>query len=346
MKKRVTMKKIAERLNLSINAVSLALNDRAGVSEETRRLVMNAAEEMGYLDQSKRYTAAYSNKNICILLENRFFKDMQFYGRILLGVEEAAKKAGYDLFINSFENSHEIPSCVEQQKVSGIIVVGKIAEGFLKKLKRCAIPILLLDHESLETPTDCVITNNISGAYKLTTYLLDKGFSRIGFLGDLDYTPSVKERFWGYQEAMQQRCRFPSFEEGIAYIMRYSILAGLEEAVIHQDTSALAACYQSLAQQPEALLCSNDKMAILMCKALSQCGLRVPEDISVVGFDDIELSNMVNPRITTMRVDKLLMGKTAMERLLSCMDKPKERVEKLVLDVQLVERDSVKESHS
>ena len=68
MKKRVTMKEIAERLNLSVNAVSLALNDRAGVSEETRRLVLNAAEEMGYLDQSTKYTAAYSNKNICILL--------------------------------------------------------------------------------------------------------------------------------------------------------------------------------------------------------------------------------------------------------------------------------------
>ena len=91
------------------------------------------------------------------------------------------------------------------------------------------------------------------------------------------------------------------------------------------------------------LICSNDKMAILMCKALSQCGLKVPEDIGVVGFDDIELSNMVNPRITTMRVDKVLMGKKAMERLLKCMERPKEKVEKLVLDVQLIERDSERE---
>ena len=164
MKKRVTMKEIAERLNLSVNAVSLALNDRAGVSEETRRLVLNAAEEMGYLDQSTKYTAAYSNKNICILLEDRFFKDMQFYGRILLGLEEAAKKAGYDLFINSFEKNQEIPACVEQQKVSGLIVVGKIDEEYLKRLKSYSIPVLLLDHESVETPTDCVMTNNVAGA--------------------------------------------------------------------------------------------------------------------------------------------------------------------------------------
>lgn len=113
--------------------------------------------------------------------------------------------------------------------------------------------------------------------------------------------------------------------------------------MIHQDASSLADYYQSLEDKPEALICSNDKMAILMCKALSQCGLKVPEDIGVVGFDDIELSNMVNPRITTMRVDKVLMGKKAMERLLKCMERPKEKVEKLVLDVQLIERDSVRE---
>ncbi|EFC95896.1 transcriptional regulator, LacI family, partial [Hungatella hathewayi DSM 13479] len=246
MKKRVTMKEIADRLNLSINAVSLALNDRAGVSEETRRLVLNAAEEMGYLDQSTRYTAAYSNKNICILLEDRFFKDMQFYGRILLGLEEAAKKAGYDLFINSFEKNQEIPACVEQQKVSGLIVVGKIDDEYLKRLKSYSIPVLLLDHESVETPTDCVMTNNVAGAYKLTKYLLDKGYRKIGFFGDLTYTPSIRERFWGYQEAMQQCHNFPSLEDGIAYIRRYSALRDVEDAVIHQDAAGLAAFYQAL----------------------------------------------------------------------------------------------------
>ena len=84
-------------------------------------------------------------------------------------------------------------------------------------------------------------------------------------------------------------------------------------------------------------------MAILLCKALALKGLKVPENISVVGFDDIELSNMVSPRITTMRVDKVLMGRKAMERLLQLMDKPRETAEKLVMDVQLIERDSVRE---
>lgn len=343
MKKRVTMKEIAGQLGLSINAVSLALNDRAGVSEETRRLVLNTAEELGYLDQRSKYSEVYSNKNICILLENRFFKDMQFYGRILLGLEEAAKKEGYDLFINSFEQNHEIPACLEQQKVSGLIVVGKIDDIFLKRLKNYPIPVVLLDHESVEVPTNCVMTNNVSGSYTLTKYLLDKGFKKIGFLGDLNYTPSIRERFWGYYEAMQQSLGRPVLDDGIAYIQKYSILNDVEDAVIHQDAVKLEKLYRSLKEQPEALVCSNDKVAILMCKVMAQCGLKVPDDISVVGFDDIELSNMVQPRITTMRVDKMLMGKKAMECLLNGMGKANRKVEKLVLNVELIERDSVKE---
>lgn len=341
MEKRITMKDIANRLELSVNAVSLALNDRAGVSDKTRHLVLDMAEEMGYLDQVSKYAPVYSNKNICILLENRFFKDMQFYGRILLGLEEAAKKAGYDLFINSFERSHEIPTCVEQHKVSGIIIVGKIEDEFLAKLKGYGLPVLLLDYESLENPTNCVVTNNGSGSYKLTSHLLSKGYTKIGFFGDLNYTPSVRERFMGYQEALQNHFQFESFEKRLAYVFRYSVLKDLEDYVIRQDASAFGTCFQNLVERPDAIVCSNDKMAILMCKALAQCSLHVPEDVGVTGFDDIELSKMVEPRITTMKVDKEMMGKKAMERLLKCMENPRHKVEKLVLDVELVERDSV-----
>ena len=134
-RKRVTMKDIAGRLGLSINAVSLALNDRNGVSEETRRTVLNAADEMGYLDQTAKYVQTYSNRNICVLMRYRFFRDFRFYGRIVLGIEEEAKKSGYDVFINSFEEEGTIPSCVENKKVSGIIVVGKVSDSYLQMLK-------------------------------------------------------------------------------------------------------------------------------------------------------------------------------------------------------------------
>lgn len=93
-RKRVTMKDIADKLNLSINAVSLALNDKTGVGEETKRLILNTAEEMGYLDQSVKYMQNYSNKNICVLLKNRFFRDFRILRRVLLGIEEHQRRRG------------------------------------------------------------------------------------------------------------------------------------------------------------------------------------------------------------------------------------------------------------
>ena len=165
-RKRVTMKDIADKLNLSINAVSLALNDKTGVGEETKRLILNTAEEMGYLDQSVKYMQNYSNKNICVLLKNRFFRDFRFYGRVLLGIEEEAKKAGYDVFFSSFE-TEDIPTCVESRKVAGIIAVGKIGDSFLQRLKEYGVPIVLADYNSLEETVDCLMSDNKLGSYMM-----------------------------------------------------------------------------------------------------------------------------------------------------------------------------------
>lgn len=275
-------------------------------------------------------------------MENRFFHDMQFYGRILLGLEDEAKKAGYDVLINSFENTQEIPACVEQRKVSGIIVIGKIQDEFLVRLKNYSIPVLLLDHTSLVESTDCVLTDNKLGTFKMTQYLIEKGFRKIGFFGGMEYSPSVKERFWGYMEAVQLFLKLDNLDSVWEYVNRYSSLRGIENYVIKQDIEKLAEYFLNIPERPEVLICSNDKAAILLCKSLEKLGLRVPFDISIAGFDDIDLSKMVVPGITTVHVNKTLMGKKAMERLLQRMEHPREKAEKILLDVQLVERDSVK----
>lgn len=341
--KRVTMSDIAERLGLSVNAISLALNDRVGVSEETRKKVLKLAEELGYLDQNEKYTITYVNKNICLMLEHRFFRDMHFYGRVLLGAESAAREAGYDLLVNSFaQNSEMIPACVENRKVAGIVVLGKILDSHLEKLKSYGIPVVLVDHISLNQSTDCIVTDNKSGTYKLTKYLIQNGFQKIGFFGDIQYSPSVRERFWGYQEALQDFMGFESFEKSMEYVELYSGLNKVEDYVVSNDTKSMEDAFLSIKEKPEALICSNDRLAIMLCQVLSDMGYRVPEDISIVGFDDIEMSKMVIPQITTVHVYKSEMGKKGIQRLIYRMEHPKAEFEKKVMDVQIVERDSVK----
>ena len=339
-RKRVTMKDIAEKLGLSVNAVSLALNDRAGVGEETRRLILDTAEQMGYLDSSPEYIQTYSNKNICIMLKHRFFRDFRFYGRILLGIEEEAKKSGYDVFMNSFERE-EIPACVESWKVSGIIVVGKVEDAFLSRLKGYGIPVLLVDHRSLEEPTDSVTSDSRQGAYQMTACLLNRGIERIGYFGDIAYTPSTLDRFLGFLEAMQQHRGLGSFKESMAYVERFSVLSNVEDFVIHQDAQGLYEAFESIPEKPDVLLCSNDELAVFFMRTLQGKGIHIPSDLGIVGFDDIELSSMVSPALTTVHVQKKMMGKRAMQRLLQRISHPGEEIEHIILGVRIVERDSV-----
>lgn len=339
-KKTVTMKDIARQVGVSVNAVSLALNNRAGVGDETRKEILNLAEKMGYLEQSSKYIQIYSSKNICVLLEYRFFRDFQFYGRVLLGIEEEAKKSGYNVFINSFE-TEEVPDCVQKGKVSGVIVVGKIESSFLRKLKKYPIPIIVADYVSMDELTDSVVSDNEFGAYKMASYLIGHGYKKIGYFGDIEYSPSTRDRFLGYVEAMHRHFKLGNFEDSLKYVKQFSMLADVEEYVIKRDAKSVFQLFKSIEQKPEVLICSNDELAILLLKTLQNYGYLIPEDIGIVGFDDIELGKMVIPALTTVHVQKKLMGKKVTQRLLYRMNHPKEHVEKIVMDVDIVERDSI-----
>lgn len=327
-------------MGLSVNAISLALNDRVGVAEDTRRQILRKAEEMGYLDQSTKYVKTYSNKNLCILLEHRFFRDFRFYGRVLVGIEEEAKNAGYDVMVNSFEEE-EVPACVINHRVSGIIVVGKISSNFLKNLKSYGIPVVIADYTSMGESTDCVMSDNKQGAYKMTSYLLGKGYKKIGYFGDLDYSPSTRERFFGYHEARQRYLHLKDFDESMEYAQRYSVLSDVENMVIDQDAESLFDKFMSIKERPDVLFCSNDELAVMLMRVLMEKGVMVPEEIGSVGFDDIELSHMVYPALTTVHVSKKQMGKKATQQLFNRMKNPKEEPQMIVMNVEVVERDSV-----
>ncbi len=342
MEKRVTMKHIANQLGLSINAVSLALNDRVGVSEETRRQVLRLAEEMGYLNNYSKYVSTYSSKNICILLKTIYFRDMHFYSKILLGIEEEAKKNGFDVFVNFFEEDKAIPNCIENRRVAGVVVVGKIDDDYLLQLKSYEVPVVLVDHTSLAESTDSILTDNKLGAFKATKYLIEKGYTKIGFLGDLDYSLSVKERFFGYQEALKMLPGIRTYEEVAYYSNQYSILNDIEKFILGNDTQSIVESLGKIVSMPQVFVCSNDSAAIQLSNALKLLGYNVPEDIGVVGFDDIDLCLMISPKLTTVRVNKERMGRKAIEKLLWRLSHRKEPIENTVMDVEIVERESVR----
>ncbi|MBU3092604.1 LacI family DNA-binding transcriptional regulator [Clostridium sp. CM028] len=340
--RKVIMKDIADKLNISINAVSLALNRKAGVSEETRKTVLDVAEQIGYLEKSTKFILSYASKNICVLIRKLYFEDNYFYSKIMMGIVEEARKNGYDIITCMIdENEENIPSCIEHKKVCGVVVIGAIDDDYLIKLKGYKAPVVLVDHTSLLESTDSILTDNKLGSFKITKLLLDRGYKKIGFFGELEYSLSVKERFFGYQEAMKKFINFKEENKMIDFINRYSVLDNLEEYVIRQDLEWVKEKIKCLKDMPEAFVCSNDNAAIILISSLKEMGYSIPQDIAVVGFDDIVLSSFVVPNITTVRVEKELMGRKALNKLLWRLDHKNELNENIIMSVSVIERDSV-----
>lgn len=339
---KITMKDIAERLDISINAVSLALNSKAGVSEETRKQVLDVAEELGYLDKSPKFVKSFANKNICVIIKKYYFEDNTFYSKIMMGIGEESRRKGYDIITCLINETEEnIPSCIESKKVCGIIVIGTIEDEYLVKLKNYKIPVVLVDHTSLLESTDSILTDNKLGSFNITKLLIEKGYKDIGFFGDLEYSLSIKERFFGYREAIKKFLKFNNFKEAEVFIEDQSVLYDVEQNIIDKNIEGIKERINRINKIPEAFVCSNDNAAIALITSLKELGYMVPKDIAVVGFDDIVLSSLIEPKLTTVRVEKDFMGRKAVDRLLWRIENKKDPDEKTILSVEVIERDSV-----
>ncbi|MCC0783101.1 LacI family DNA-binding transcriptional regulator [Clostridioides sp. ES-S-0108-01] len=336
--RRVTMKDISNKLDISINAVSLALNNKVGVSEETRKMVLNVAEELGYLEKSPKFVKSYAQKNICVIIKKIYFEDNTFYSKVMKGISDEASKNNYDIITCIKDDSKNIPSCVETKKVCGVVVIGTIDDDYLFKLKQYNIPVVLVDHTSLLYNTDSILTDNKMGSFKITKLLFDKGYEKIGFFGDLEYSLSVKERYFGYKEVIK---KFAPTESNVKEtIHKYSILSDIEEYILNGEHKKIQEIIKNVSALPDAFVCSNDNAAIMLITSLTDLGYNVPKDIAVVGFDDIAMNSLLVPKLTTVRVNKELMGIKAVKRLLWRLNNKKEMTENLVMGVDVIERAS------
>ena len=179
---KVTMKDIAHQLGISINAVSIALNEKPGVSDEMRLLILQTADEMGYINQKRKYLSVFSKSNICVMMQSYYATTGHFYSIVLRSIVEEAKKRDYFSILHYFDDENlEIPECIIECKVAGILIVGKISDVNLITLKKTGIPVVLVDFTSLCDPSDCVLTHSKQGGYMMISYIIQKGYKEIGF---------------------------------------------------------------------------------------------------------------------------------------------------------------------
>ncbi|MBO0994345.1 LacI family DNA-binding transcriptional regulator [Bacillus sp. SD088] len=324
------MQYIADQLNISKNSVSQALSGKPGVSEDTRKRIEKAAEELGYHYTTNKKQSPRKRGNIALLASDFAFSQKGFFGEIYLSVQREVAKRGMNLVIQSIDDESRdrliLPSFFEYDTIDGVIIISHISTEYINRILSTGIPTVLIDHHHPFNCTDAILLNNRFAAYTATHHLIELGHKQIGFMGDVERSPSYQERLEGYTLALK--------EHGIP-LERDHILADIKER--EEDVST---ALDKLKEQPTAWFCVNDGFGFLVLTHLQALGYKIPNDLSVCSFDNGPLSRLSKPKITTFNVDLELYGRKAVEQLYWRMDNPTEPLQETLLHTSLVKRES------
>lgn len=312
MAKAVKLADIAERVGVSTVTVSKALSGQKGVSEEVREKIRSIAEELGYQQPSvARKSQNRKNYNIGILISERFLvKYESFYWQMYQAVatRATAKECFTMLEVigKAEEESSKMPKLVQERKVDGIIVIGKMMDAYLQHLNtEAGIPVIYLDYYNGREASDSVISNSYYGTYELTYYLYRMGHRKIAYVGTLLATESITDRYFGYQKAL--------LELGLQQKKEWV----LDDRHIETGEIDTVTMLQIPKDMPTAFVCNCDLTASFLIKKLKDNGYRVPEDISVVGFDNYLYPGLSDIQITTYEVDLEEMAGRAIHNMIS-----------------------------
>ncbi len=334
---KITSKELAARLGLSPAAVSMALNNKPGVSTATRHRVLEAAREFGY-DTPHVSRDFVSKKEICFAIYKKHgavVTDSPFFSEVSEGVAVGCKKEDYKLKLSYIYEDEETLSRqiddIRSPDCSGLILLAtemnaSDAAPFLK----LPFPVVFLDAYFETVPCNCVLINNMQGAFLATRYLIQKCRKQPGYLQSAYPINNFRERAHGFYNAVREAGMSPSG------CVVHSLAPSAEGAytdmsdLLKQGTE-LAACY----------FADNDLIAAGAMKAFREYGLGIPDDISIVGFDDMPTSSMMDPGLTTIYVPKQFMGEAAVHRLHSLMEDPGQPPTKTEISTVLIRRQSV-----
>ncbi|MEK3887929.1 substrate-binding domain-containing protein [Bacillus sp. FSL K6-3431] len=332
MKNNVTMKDIAEKMGVSSVTVSKALNDKEGVSDDLKEKIKGLAEKMGY-----RYnTAARSMKdglsfNIGVIIPERFTGlNQSFYLNFYQSISKVLEKQGYYgiLHIMSAEDEEKLilPRIYLEQKVDGFIILGQIKKTYIQTLQKIDIPTVFMDFYDEHADIDAVITDNFYGAYDLTNYLIRSGHEKIAYVGNLYSTSSIQDRFLGYYKSL--------LEHGIKLNNNF-LINDRDEYGTYIDIELPK-------ELPTAFVCNCDQVAHNLISELKESGYHVPDDFSVVGFDNDIFASISEPGLTTVEVDVEEMSNTAVKFIHEKIGKKDKKHGRVQIKGKIIYRDSVK----
>lgn len=327
----ITIIDVAREAGVSYGTVSRVINDSPNVKEETRERVKEVIDRMGFVgNRSARSLVSGKSHVIGLLIPDL---GTAYIGEIIRGIDMELETAHYNLMLytthrRETKESGYISSLIQSGVDGVILILPRNPAKFLEKLRSLNFPYVLVDHQGIDERGPAVGASNYQGAFDATEYLIQQGHSRIALItGSMDLGCS-QERLKGYQAALQKNA-IPVESEWI-------IEGDFEQATGYEAGKKL----MSLSKRPTAIFASNDMMAFGVMDAVRDLGLKIPGDISVIGFDDIFQSSQTMPGLTTVHQPLEQMGREATRMLMEMMSEREIKSGKVDLPTHLVLRDS------
>jgi DNA-binding LacI/PurR family transcriptional regulator len=315
MSKAVTLSHIAEIVGVSTVTVSKAMSDKSGVSEDMRKKIKEVASQLGYqMVSTTKKERASGTGNLGILIPAGFLdKVNSFYWNMYQFVVTSASERGYYGILEIVNREEEaeltMPKTILDGKVDGIILIGQPTKEYSSFLwENPHVPVTFMDFYEGNKEYDCVISDGFYGMYLLTDYLIKCGHKKIAFVGTPMSTSSITDRYFGYRKALMEQ-EIPFQQD---WVIQDRSLSGDHKAY---ETIPLPE------EMPTAFACSSDYTADVLINGLRENGYRVPEDVSVVGFDNCEWDKVVKVPITSYDVRKDRMADLAVGNLVSKIKK-------------------------
>lgn len=304
---KVRMADIARHVGVSTVTVHNALAGQKGVSDEVRERILRAADEMGYRQRPAVLVKERGRglRNIGVIISEKYLAEYTtFYWKMYQEMALIATDKNCAVLVEILKHSSEdhliMPRIAGEHKAEGLIVLGEINREYIRNMReKIDIPVVFLDFYDKELANDAVITDNFYGMYLMTEYLFERGFRKMAYVGSIHATSSIMDRYCGFYKALT--------EHGVRLRPEWLI----------EDRDPVGQIAVTLPRElPEAFVCNCDLTAGILITQLEERGIRVPEDISVVGFDNYLYPGFPDKKITSYEVNTKAMAKVALEKVL------------------------------